>query len=726
MHPASKRNLSRSIHPASVAVVGASARPGSFGRRTIDNLAGYEGRTYLINSSGADIDGRHTYRSIAALPEVPDCVLIAVPRDACEAVVRECAAAGVGGVVLYASGFSETGKPDHLALQQSIAAIAQSAGMALFGPNCLGVINYINGALMSFIGWPAARPQVPHSIGLVSQSGSLGLSLAQAAERGVSISHVLTFGNAAGVDAADLIEYLAESADCAAIACLIESSKTPLRLAKAARLARLRGKPLIVQKIASGSAGAHAALSHTGSLAGGHEAYRALLTAEGAIWVDDFEALIETAVFFAKAPRLPSALGVAVIGGSGGGGIMAADKAEAHGVPMPQPQPATEAILRQHIPEFGSPRNPCDVTAQVVSNPRSLAACCEALAMDDSYGAVVSTQTVAAAEFLQRLPIYEDASRSSGKLICTAWMTEWHEGPGAQAFEQSPHVAVFHSVSRCFRVLRAWHERAALLARMDAPLPPVSDAQRQAARQAIASVAGQMVGERASKAALRHYGVPVAEDILVRSSLEAADAADRLGYPVVLKIESADVPHKTEAGGVRLNLRTASGVRSACDEITASVRKAAPDARIDGFLVAPMVSGHLEILVGGRCDAQFGPLVTVGMGGVLVELLEDVATAPAPVSPLQALAMLHGLKGARLFHGFRGQPAIDLHALADAVSRISMFLADMADVVAELDVNPILCGAEGVRAVDALIVRATGPTVTTTPGSTHEQMAAVD
>jgi acetyl-CoA synthetase len=641
---------------------------------------------------------------VSALPEVPDCVILAIPRDGCEAVVRECAAAGVGGLVVYASGFTETGKDENRALQRRITRIAGDAGMAVFGPNCLGVINYVNGAVMSFIGWPAAQPVVKHSVGIVSQSGSLGLALAQAAERGVSFSHVLTFGNGAGVDAADLVAYLAEDPACAAIVCVLEAAESPRRLVAAARLALAKGKPLIVQKIASGEAGASAALSHTGSLAGNHESYRATLRAAGAVWVEDFEALVETAVFFAKS-GVPASTGVAVIGGSGGGGIMAADKAEIHGVPMPQPSAATEAILRQHIPDFGSPRNPCDVTAQVVSHPLSLAACCEALAADPAYGAVVSTQTVAAVEFIQRLGIYEEASRKHGKPICTAWMSEWHEGPGAREFERSPHVSMFHSVGRCFAALRAWHDRHAMLSDAKAAMPRIDEVERRAARAMLAGGTEPVLTERASKALLSLYGVPVAQDLLVHTPGQALQAADRLGYPVVLKVESRDLPHKSEVGGVCLNLRDAQQLHEAFEQMMARVRAAAPQARIDGAIVAPMLTGKLEILVGGRNDAQFGPLVTVGMGGVLVELLQDVATAPAPVNPAQAAAMLRGLKAARLLAGFRGQPAVDVEALAEIVSRASMLIADMGELLAELDINPLLCDGDDIRAADALVVR---------------------
>lgn len=712
-------NLARCIEPDVVALVGASNRPGSFGRRTLDNLKNFKGRLYLVSTTAVEIDGMACFKDIASLPEPPDCVVMAVPRDACEAVVRECAEAGVGGVVVYASGFAETGQAQHVALQARITAIAAEARMALFGPNCLGVVNFGRGALMSFIAWPEARPPVAHSLGLISQSGSLGLSLAQAACRGVSFSHVLTYGNAAGLDAADLLGHLADSPACAAIVCVIESSRSPLRLAAAVRRATAAGKPVVLQKIACTEQGRSAALSHTGSLAGAHDSYRALLEDAGAVWVDDFEALIEMGVFLAKfpAPTHP-ARGVAVIGGSGGGGILAADKASKQGVLLPQPSARTSERLSQHIPDFGSARNPCDVTAQVVSRPQSLAACCHALAEDDAFGVLVSTHTSAAPEFLQRLPIYEGVVRASSKPMCTVWLAEWHEGPGALEFERSAHVALFHSVDRCFTALREWYRRADRLADRSCPSALVPANAQSTAHTVLSTGTARAFTESASKQLLTAYGIPVTTDVQVSTPAAAQAAAMRFGVPVALKVEADGLAHKSDAGGVSLDLKSPNEIAAAWEWMTRKIAESTPGASISGFIVSPMVKGHIEMIVGGRNDAEFGPLITVGFGGVLVELLRDTVTEPAPVNPQQALRMLRSLRGADLFDGMRGMPAIDLKRLAEIVSLASLLLAEHPDTLAELDINPVICGEHDIRAVDALAVRTH---IHTPPGKEPEQ-----
>ena len=371
-------DLTRLLHPASVAVIGASTRAGSFGERVLMNLRHYGGRVYPVNARYERIGDQPCYPNVAALPEVPDCAVVTAPREAVEDIVLECARAGIGGVVIFASGYSETGKDDRIAQQHRLTAIARESNMRIVGPNCIGVVNAPLDMRITFMDITPIPPPRKHAIGMVSQSGALGMALAQAVVRGMSFSHVMTSGNSCDVDMADYISYLADDPSCAAIACVFEGMAEPERMLIAAERAWQRDKPLIVFKMATGEQGAAAAMSHTGSLAGSQAAYRAVFRRAGAILVDDFEALAETAAFFAKA-RPPKSRGVAVVAASGGAAIMAADRAEEFGVPLPQPSDSVREVLLTHIPEFGSARNPCDVTAQILANPESLNACADAL-----------------------------------------------------------------------------------------------------------------------------------------------------------------------------------------------------------------------------------------------------------------------------------------------------------------------------------------------------------
>lgn len=698
-------DLDRVLSPRSIAIVGASPRAGSFGERLQKNLAGFEGQLYLVNAKYDRLGELPCYPSLAALPEVPDCVAVAVPREAAEPVVLEAARAGAGGVILYASGYAETRKPERIAEQARLKAIARDFGLRIVGPNCLGIANYVRAARVTFSEYPTPRPLTEVAVGIASQSGALSQSLAQAMERGTSVSHAFSAGNQCDVDVADLVAYLAEDPHCKSIACVFEGMAHPERLLEAAEIAWKADKPLLIHKIATGELGAEAAISHTGSLAGSNAAYRAAFERAGAIVVDHFEALMEAAAFFAKAPA-PKARGVAVIATSGGASIMAADKAEVHGIELPQPCDAVREVLEQHIPDFGSARNPCDVTAQVVNNPQSLWACGEALMTDEAFGAVIVPQPVAFDFHKPRITAFSELSRRYGKITCNVLISDWLQGPAALEAESDPRVAIFRSMDRCMATLAAWHRRHER--RGAGPRKLVRQAPPEAASIAsewIGAAANPTLTEREAKQVLAAYGVPVVSEKLVADVDEAARVAADIGYPVAIKVESPDLPHKTEAGVIRLNLRNEAELRSAFAVVLANAGKVQPPPRINGVLVQPMIATGVEIMVGGRVDPLLGPLVLVGLGGVFVELLKDSSVELAPVTRSEAVAMLGRLRGASVLRGFRGSAPVDVERLADVICRLSELMADQKNRIRELDVNPLICGGGRIVAVDALIAR---------------------
>jgi acyl-CoA synthetase (NDP forming) len=694
--------LARLLAPARIAIVGASARAGSFGNATMRQLAGFDGELMLVNANGGEIDRRPTWLSLSNLPATPDCVVVAVPRDAVASVVEEAAAIGAGGAIIYASGYAETGRPEHVKLQNYLTTLASRTGLRIIGPNCLGTVNYVNRALATFSPVPLQAAVSPHAIGLVSQSGALAHAMAQGIERGVNFSHVLASGNSCDVDVADLVGYLAEDPACRSIACIFEGMAEPRRLFEAAELAWAADKPLIVYKLATGEQGAAAAASHTGSLAGAHASWRAAFERVGAVLVDDFDALLETAAFFAKAPT-PKATGVAVIATSGGAAVMCADKAESHAVALPQPSIEARAVLDRYIPEFGSSNNPCDVTAQVVNDPASLEACAEALAADPAYGAIVMPLQVAFESIVPRGAMVSEIAARHGKIACNLWLSEWLQGPGNVAFEQNGGLALFRSADRLFRTIADWHWRAAQAGRR-----PISDtgtphAARAEVGAALGARAGGVVAETAAKALLARYDIPVVGEALVDEVEAAVRAAERLGYPVAVKVQSPDILHKTDAGVLRLGLADADALRDAYAEIIANASKV-PGAHVDGVVVQPMIGDGLEIMVGAKIDPMFGPLVMVGLGGIFVELLRDTQIAVAPVTPTEAKAMLGRLKGAGALHGFRGSEAVDVDRLAEIVAAISQFAFDQREYFAEFDINPLICRGSRIVAVDAVIV----------------------
>ena len=699
----SREELTRLLHPQSVAVIGASTRAGSFGERVLHNLRHYGGRYYPVNARYETI-GEHTcYPNVRDLPEVVDCAVITAAREAVEEIVLDCARAGVGGAIIFASGYSETGKDERIAQQERLAAIARDSGMRIVGPNCIGVVNATLDSRITFMDITPIPKPTAHAVGIISQSGALGMALAQAVIRGISVSHVMTSGNSCDVDMADYVNYLVDDPTCASIACVFEGMSTPERLLLAADNAWKANKPLVIFKMATGEQGAQAAMSHTGSLAGSHEMYRAAFRKSGAVVVDEYEALMETAAFFAKAPP-PAARGVAVVAASGGAAIMAADRSEQHGVPMPQPSDATRIILESRIPEFGSSRNPCDVTAQVLADPDALGVCAGALLNDPQYGVLVSPMTYGSAPSAKRPLVYDDLAKQHGKMACIAWQTEWQDGPGVVEANQCDRVALFRSMNACFAALAAWHWRDDKRLAGPQVVPPTPAATVEKARHLIDAASGATVTEREAKEILALYDVPVVGERLTHSAEEAAAAAAALGYPVVMKVESPDLPHKTEAGVIRLNLRDAAAVREAYAAVMANAAKVSPPPHINGVLVQPMVSQGVELVIGVTNDPLFGPLVVVGLGGILVEVLKDSALSPAPVTAHEALGLLRSLKGIKLLEGFRGMEAVNLEKLSGVIANVSRFAADHRDRVAELDINPLICAGDRITAVDALIV----------------------
>jgi acetate---CoA ligase (ADP-forming) len=698
--------LDRVLNPQHVCIVGASPKAGSFGERVLTNLAGFGGNIYLVNSKYDKIGDRRCYPSIASLPENPDCVAVVAPRDAVEDIVREAAHLRVGGVILYASGYAETRLPERIDLQLRLRNIGLESGLKILGPNCLGIANYLRRARISFSDYPTPREMLGKRIGIASQSGALSQSLAQAVECGVAVSHAFSAGNQADVDVADLVAYLADEPSCHSIACVFEGMAHPQRLLEAAQIAWRNQKPLLIHKTATGTLGAEAAISHTGSLAGSDSAYRAAFERGGAIVVEEFEGLMEAAEFFAKAPP-PMARGIAVLAASGGAAIMAADKAEIHGISLPQPGRAVRDILEANIPDFGSARNPCDVTGQVVNNPLSMPACSAALLSDAAYGALVVPQTLAFEMYKSRLESLGNQSEHYGKITCSVLISNWLQGPGTFEAERNAHVALFRSMDRCFRTIAAWHHRADLQQRGERDVKRVSDfnAARQAARL-IADAPSDRLTERESKSVLELYGIPTVRERSADSLSTLQHAATELGFPLALKVESRDISHKTEAGGVALNLRSMDELRAAYERVLANARNFSPEAKIAGVLLQPMLPAGVELLAGARIDPLFGPLIVVGFGGVLVELLRDSVLELAPINAAEALRMLRRLQGAALFGGFRAAPAVELDRLADILVRVSEFAADQQSLIAELDINPIICAGSSLIAVDALIVRA--------------------
>jgi len=422
------------------------------GARTMANLARFPGRVFPVNAQYEEVAGHRCHPSLDALPEVPDVAIVALALDRVEDAVAACAARGVGAVVIYAAGYAEMGTEAGCAAQARLAAIGRDARMRIVGPNTAGLADLARGIVLAFPEFPEP-PAGAARIGLVAQSGALGLALAQAAQRGVALTHVLTCGNSADVDVGDWLAALAESGDCGAVALTWEGASRE-RLLAAGRIARDRGVAVAACRLGLSAIGAEQALFHTGSVVIGEADFRALCAEAGFVPVTRIEALIETACFLAKAPRVARARGIGIASGSGGTAILAADAAARHGLDVPAPSPATVEALRTALPPFAAPRNPCDATAQVTANPQILRGVVDALLADPSIGALVCPWGKAYRS--ENIAYLDEAARRSGKPVCLVWMSQWLEGPGTAEAEAAPNLALFRSLDSCAAALAAW------------------------------------------------------------------------------------------------------------------------------------------------------------------------------------------------------------------------------------------------------------------------------
>lgn len=706
-----RHDLHRLIEPKSIAVVGASPTEGSFGRRTLENLANFTGTVYGIHPKHSEILGRPTFASLADLPEVPDCVIVCVGQHLAEPVIQEAARLGIGGAVVYASGYRETGDVEGEAAQLRLLDTARQGGLRLAGPNCIGLVNAQSKAAMNFMtDCGQMISGEAGTISLVSQSGALGYSLLQGVHRGMGFSKFLACGNSVDVDVADYVSYLAEDPDTSVIVCLLEGISDGRRFIEAIRKAGRAGKPVIVYKAANGEASGKAALSHTGTLAGSAEAYRSAFRRAGAVLVEDFEALLEVATFFSRNSQGPNGEGVGIMATSGGAGVICADKAEENDLPLTPLHDTTAAILQDIVPGFGSMANPADLTAEVLKDISTFKTAVTSFCDDPGYGAVVvpltfvhETTTGVRARYLA------EVASETNTALAAVWMNEWLEGPGSRDLDSDASVTVFRSPSRCMWTIRRWMDWHA---RTD--WSPLSDATADAA---VENPATELLGgatpgamaltETAAKEIVAHYGIKVPGEQVVQTPDEAVAAADVMGYPVVLKVVSPDILHKSEVGGVRVGLASADEVREALTTMATRMAAEAAHAHVVGYSVQQMAGEGPEILLGARFDPVFGPLVLLGTGGTWVEILKDVKVYLTPLDRSMALEAIGEMRLVKVLEGARGQAPYDIEALADTIVAFSQLVRDLDGVATDIELNPVrITRDHGPMAVDALIVLA--------------------
>ncbi|MFI6857020.1 acetate--CoA ligase family protein [Streptomyces sp. NPDC050416] len=688
-------DLDRFFRPQSVAVIGASdaeGRPNTGITRQLADWAERVGaRLYPVHPIRPSVFGMACCPSVAGLPEQVDLAVVLVGDPL--PVVEELAEAKARFAVVFASGFAETG-PEGEAAQRRLAAAVERSGMRLLGPNTnLNAFERFRDDL--------AGP----AIALITQSGHQGRPLFALQELGIRLSHWAPTGNEADLESADFLSYFAEQPEVGAIACYLEGLKDGRSFLLAADRAARRGVPVVAVKVGRTETGARTAASHTGKLTGADAVVDAALRQYGVIRVDGLDELQDIAALLARA-RPPRADGAVVYSISGGTGAHVADLATEAGLRLPVLSEAKQAELHQWIPEYLSVANPVDNGGHPVGDRRGRKII-DAILDDPEVGVLICPITGPFPPLSDRLvQDLVDAAEQTDKLVCVIWGSPVGTEPAyREVLLGSSRVATFRTVGNCLTAVRAHlaHHRFTTGYRSpfdDAPRTP-SPSYRKA--QALMRP-GEQLSEHAAKQLLRAYGIRVPREQLVTSAAAAVRAAGLVGYPVVMKASGARIAHKTELGLVKIGLTSASQVRDAYRELTDIARY--EDVPLDGVLVCQMVEHGVEMVVGVTHDDLFGPTVTVGLGGVLVEVLRDTAVGVPPFGEEQARDMLAGLRGRALLDGVRGRPPADLDALVEVVLRAQRMALELGDQLAELDINPlmVLPRGQGAVALDALAV----------------------
>ncbi len=693
--------ITRMLRPRSIAIAGASPTPGSLGGSVLANLErfGFTGEIHLINPNRAEIDGRPCLKSTADLPDGVDCTVLAIPRAGVIEAMKGCAARKVGGVVIFSAGFAEAG-PDGRAQQDELARIAHAAGMAMEGPNCLGFVNCVDGVPLTFGVVDKPAPIAGRrAIGIVSQSGAMATVIRAALNaHDIPFSFTVSSGNEAVNGLEDFLEFLIEDAATSVIVMVVEQFRTPARFLTLARRARELGKPIVMQHPGRSIAAKASAKTHTGAMSGDYEVMRTLVTNAGVLLVDTLEELIDLGEILIRWPKLPTA-GAAALTESGAHKGMMLDFCETVGLPLPEPSPATKEIIGSIAPDLILPTNPVDLTAQSLIDPDLYRKTMAPLLADERYGSLVLAIILSSAVLNPRkLKHVIDALHElkPQKPVMLAMLGEDVAVPADMIAElRALSVPFFRSPERALRALARVTEFAGRR-------PAASD---RAAPPPNKKLPAGTIPEYLSKQFLADAGIAVPNGAFVTNLADAKAAARRIGYPVALKAQAAALAHKSDAGGVVLRLDDDAALATGWEKLNADVAAARPGLRLDGVLVESMARPGVELILGARNDAGWGPVLVIGLGGVFAEALHDVRILPPDLDPAAIADELMRLKGAALLRDFRGTPARDVLAVAEMAAKLGAFVRAHPEV-AEINVNPVMVYAqgEGAVALDALIV----------------------
>lgn len=697
------------VRPASIAIIGVSARGSGFGSNSLRELvdAGYAGPLYVVSKSlNADElpDQVQLVGSIGDLPDPVDCVLVAVPAPAVEGIVEDAAARGCKSVLVFTSGFGETVEGKEA--ENRLRAISERTGIRIGGPNTAGILNYRDKIPLCFFS-DLGMDLPSGNLAIVSQSGGLATHLGHRRHRGMGVSYTITTGNSVDVTALDYVNFLIDDDSTRVIVLMVEGITNGEGLAVVGRRARAAGKPLLVLKSGRTSQGERAAISHTGSLAGSYDVFLEAADDAGLLVFQSTELLLETAQLFADWIDKPYREGgVAILTTMGGPGVMAADAAEDCGIDLPIPAPDTAKRLSGLMPAFAAAGNPVDTSA--FQSDDLLRQSLETLASDDQYSAVVMlTSTITGAATAKRPYSITAAAENASTPICAVWLSSWQEGPGSEILDQHRSVPVFRTVENCMQAIahwQAWHRYSGGELENLEDQPAVPSERLMRLMETLSDATG-VLDEAMSRTLLDAIDIPSARAGVARTADEAVRLAVDIGFPIVAKVVSADIPHKAKVGGVKLGLEGEASVRAAFDTIMNDVRRNAPSADLGGILIAEMVPANREFMAGVVRDPVFGPVVLCGAGGSSVEEMADISRCIAPITSARAS---RAIRATRLFQNVLSKQPEQAARIEQELVHVMKGLGSLAlneERLCEIDINPLVLREDGhLVALDALAV----------------------
>jgi acyl-CoA synthetase (NDP forming) len=686
--------LTRLMRPRAVAIVGATPEPGTIGGAVLANLerCSYQGNIHLVSRRTKEINGRPCVAAIDDLPDGIDAAVLVVPQQAVVDAVAACGRRGIGGAVVFASGFAEVGD-DGRAEQERLVQAARTGNVRILGPNCIGFTNFTDGVALTFETIAPEKIADRPAVGVVTQSGALAGALRIALlAKALGVSHAVSTGNEADLTAEDFIAFLLDDPQTRAIALFLEQIRKPQTFLSLAAHARALRKPIILLHPGKSARARDSASTHTGALAGDYAVMSALLRHEAVVMVDTIDELIDAADLLARAT--PPTGGAGIITNSGAIKGFALDFAETIGLEIPPPSPTTRVALQAALPAFASPDNPVDVTAQVIKDLGIWTRAANALVADPSIGSLA----------MLAVPGAPKQAIDKGQAVLSAIVASGKPAVVAALGDESPIPAEFYSMFRergipVFRSPERAMQALAHATRYGRALaaPPTTAA---SISTPVLPHHGTLP-EHVSKTYLAALGVAIPKGKLVRDLAAAKAIVSEIGYPVALKAQAGTLSHKSDRGGVILGIESVEALTAAWDAMQAAMEGIA----LDGILIEQMVKGGLEMIVGARRDPGWGPVVMVGLGGIFVETLKDVRLMPASLPKERIVEECYQLKGAAVLRGARGRPAVDVEALADVVLRVAAAMTARPEI-SEIDINPltVLPSGQGAIALDALIV----------------------